>query len=114
MTSSHVFGTRTGNQIMFNKFDFYSESEYVFDFKTRENDFFYVYSEMALRPIQTIRTGMVVQRTKLFETERELERGIFGEYYFKNFRGDSSTLARSVLINFGSLPSVWVFKISIE
>jgi hypothetical protein len=87
-----VFGNSNGMapglemEIMFKKFDFYSESEYVFDFETSEGNFFYMYSELAFRPIQPIRTGIVTQRTKLFESDRELERGIFGEYYFKKFR----------------------------
>ena len=73
-------------EIMYKKFDFYSESEHVFDFNTKENNFFYMYSELAIRPIKAIRTGMITQRTRLYETERELNRGIFGEYYFGGFR----------------------------
>ena len=73
-------------EITYRKIDFYSESEHVFDFNTKENNFFYMYSELALRPIQPIRTGIMTQRTKLFESERELQRGIFAEYYFGRFR----------------------------
>ena len=73
-------------EITYKKFDLYSESEHVFDFNTSENNFFYMYSELAFRPIQPIRTGVMTQRTKLFESERELQRGIFAEYYFGRFR----------------------------
>lgn len=73
-------------EITYKKFDFYSESEHVFDFNTKENNFFYMYSELALRPIQPIRTGIMTQRTRLFESDRELQRGIFAEYYFGRFR----------------------------
>ncbi len=73
-------------EIMYKKFDFYSESEHVFDFNTKENNFFYMYSELAFRPVQPIRTGIMTQRTRLFESERELQRGIFAEYYFGRFR----------------------------
>jgi len=74
-------------EIMYKKLDFYAETEYVFDFKEKENNFFYMYSELAIRPIKPIRTGMMVQRTKLFETKFEIQRGIFAEYYFlKRFR----------------------------
>jgi hypothetical protein len=73
-------------EVIFKKLDFYSESEYLFDFKTRENNFFYMYSELALRPINAIRTGIIAQRTKLFETVHEVQRGLFGEYYFGRFR----------------------------
>jgi len=73
-------------EISWKKFDFYSESEHVFDFKTQENNFFYQYGELAIRPIKPIRAGMMVQRTRLFETGRELQRGLFGEYYLGVFR----------------------------
>jgi len=74
-------------EIMYGKFDFYAEAEYVFDFKENENNFFYMYSELAIRPIKPIRTGLIAQRTKLFQTKYEVQRGIFAEYYFlKRFR----------------------------
>ena len=87
-----VFGNTDGiapgleMEIGYKKFDFYSESEHVFDFSSKENNFFYMYSEIAFRPIEAIRTGIMTQRTKLYETDRELQRGIFGEYYFGRFR----------------------------
>jgi hypothetical protein len=67
-------------------FDFYSESEYVTDFSAKENNFFYMYSEVAVQPIKWLRTGVMTQRTRLFKSPRELQRGIFGEYYFGRFR----------------------------
>jgi hypothetical protein len=87
-----VFGNTNGIapglelEIMYKKFDFYSESEHLFDFESRENNFFYMYSELAFRPIKPIRTGIMTQRTKLYESDRELQRGIFGEYYFGRCR----------------------------
>jgi len=87
-----VFGNTDGiapgleMEISYKKLDFYLESEYVFDLNDKENNFFYTYSEFAFRPISAIRTGIVTQRTRLYESDRELERGIFGEYYFGRFR----------------------------
>lgn len=87
-----VFGNTNGiapgleTEITYKKFDFYSESEYVFDFSSHENNFFYSYAELAIRPIRSLRTGITIQRTRLFESPRELQRGIFGEYYFGRFR----------------------------
>ena len=87
-----VFGNTNGvapgleMEIMYKKFDFYSESEHVFDFSSKENNFFYMYSELAIRPIHGLRTGIMTQRTKLFKSDRELQRGIFAEYYFGRFR----------------------------
>ena len=73
-------------EISFWKLDFYTENEYVFDFETSENNFFYMYSELAIRPVQPLRVGMTVQRTKLFESQFDVERGVFAEFYFGRFR----------------------------
>ena len=73
-------------EIMYRKFDFYVESEYVFDLESKEGNFFYMYSELAIRPIKSIRAGLITQRTKLFETKFEINRGFFAEYYFGRFR----------------------------
>ena len=87
-----VFGNTSGvapgleMEIMDKKFDFYSESEHVFDFSSKENNFFYMYTELAIRPINALRTGIMTQRTRVFESDRELQRGIFAEYYFGRFR----------------------------
>jgi len=87
-----VFGSTNGvapgleTDITYKKFDFYTESEYLVEFSSKENNFFYMYSEVAIQPIKQIRTGIMTQRTRLFESARELQRGIFGEYYFGRFR----------------------------
>ncbi len=87
-----VFGNTNGLapglelEIMYKKFDFYAESEHVFDLGEQENNFSYMYSELAVRPAQPLRTGLIAQRTRLFESERELQRGVFAEYYFKKLR----------------------------
>jgi len=73
-------------EVMYKKIDFYSESEHVFDFNDKENNFFYMYSELAIHPIKSLRTGIMTQRTRLFESDHALERGIFAEYYFGRFR----------------------------
>jgi len=73
-------------EIAYRKLDFYAESEYVIDFESNENNFFYMYSELAIRPIEPLRTGIITQRTKLVQTGREVQRGLFAEYYFKRLR----------------------------
>ena len=63
-------------------FDFYSESEYLVDFSGKENNFFYVWSELAISPVDALRTGMSIQRTRLYQTKFDTQRGIFAEYSF--------------------------------
>lgn len=63
-------------------FDFYSESEYLIDFSSNENNFFYVWSELGVTPFDALRTGISIQRTKLYQTGLDTQRGIFAEYSF--------------------------------
>lgn len=95
-------------EIVYKKLDFYSESEYVFDFKMKENNFFYMYSELAIRPIRPVRTGLIAQRTKLFETEHEVQQGLFAEYYFGRFR------AGVFYFNPFSSDNFWIASVSID
>lgn len=63
--------------------DFYSESEYLIDFTGKENNFFYTWSELAVNPFHFLRTGISAQRTRLYQTDLDLQRGIFAEYSFR-------------------------------
>jgi hypothetical protein len=63
-------------------FDFYAESEYVFDFDGKENNFFYNWSELGITPVDKLRTGISVNRTRLFQTDLEFQKGIFAQYSF--------------------------------
>jgi hypothetical protein len=63
-------------------FDFYSESEYLIDFAGKENNFFYTWSELAVSPFDFLRTGISAQRTRLYQTDLDVQRGIFAEYSF--------------------------------
>jgi hypothetical protein len=90
-------------------FDFYSESEYLVDFAGKENNFFYIWSELAVTPISPLRTGISIQRTKLYQTGLDVQRGIFAEYsfwkltagiyYFNPFSSDNFVIA-SLSMNF--------------
>ena len=64
-------------------FSFYSESEYIIDFAGKENNFFYTWSELAVSPFNFLRTGISAQRTRLYQTDHDVQRGIFAEYSFR-------------------------------
>jgi len=101
----YVFGDITGVipafklDLAWKKFDFYSESEYVIDLAGNENNYFYTWSEVAISPFENFRTGISANRTRLYETPKELQRGIFAQYtiwkltagvhYFNPFTNDS-------------------------
>jgi len=57
------------------KLELASESEYVFDSRNSADSFFYNWSELAIAPADWLRAGLVVQRTRLYGEDRELQRG---------------------------------------
>jgi len=54
---------------------FSSQGEWVTDVQKGTGGFIYVWSELDVRPWQWLRAGMVVQRTRVFHTSREV---VFG------------------------------------
>jgi hypothetical protein len=58
------------------KLGLYTEGEYLFDTGNSSDSFFYTWSELTLTPVDWFRFGMVLQRTKLYQTEFEVQRGL--------------------------------------
>lgn len=85
-----VFGNTNGiapaleMDFSFWKLDYYSESEYVFDFAGSENNYFYTWAELSVEPLKSFSTGLAFQRTLLYETKLDVQRGIFARYNFKS------------------------------
>lgn len=85
------------------KFDFYSESEYVINFAGGENNFFYTWTELAIAPIKNLRAGISGNRTRLFQSDLDIQKGVFAQYsfwklttgvhYFNPFSNDSFVIA---------------------
>jgi hypothetical protein len=55
----------------------YSETEFVVDPADSGNNFLYTWSEFEVSPVEWCRFGFVVQRTKAYETEFDIQRGVF-------------------------------------
>ena len=58
------------------KLEAYGEAEYVFDLGDSSGHYFYMWSELSLRPIHWLRAGLVTQRTRVYQTERDIQRGL--------------------------------------
>jgi hypothetical protein len=54
----------------------YSESEYVIDAIDAESSFLYNWSELTVTPLSWLRAGLVVQRTRAYHTNRDIQRGL--------------------------------------
>jgi hypothetical protein len=55
----------------------YSETEFVIDPGDSGNNFLYTWSEFEVAPVEWCRFGLVVQRTKVYQTEFDIQRGVF-------------------------------------
>lgn len=67
------------------KLELSSEGEYVFDTRNDSSDFFYNWSELSLYPTDWFRAGLVLQRTKLYPTEFDVQRGFLIGFMHKRF-----------------------------
>lgn len=65
----------------------YSEIEYVAVFADRESNFLYAWSEITWDPVDAFGAGMVVQRTRVYETDRDTQRGVMARYTHRAFTG---------------------------
>lgn len=77
-----VFGDLTGIApgyeftLSYWKLELYSNGEYVFDTRDTSGNYFYTWSELSLAPVDWFRFGLVVQRTKVYQTDLEFQRGL--------------------------------------
>jgi len=86
-----VFGNTTGvapgysGSLSWWKLELYSEGEYVIDTGNSSESFFYNWSELTLAPVDWVRFGLVTQRTRLYRSERDIQRGFLAGFSFKMF-----------------------------
>ena len=84
-----VFGDTTGvapgykGSLSWSKLELYSEGEYVFDTGSSSDSFFYNWSELTLAPVEWFRFGLVTQRTRVYKTDRDIQRGLLAGFSFK-------------------------------
>jgi hypothetical protein len=85
-----VFGDATGIAPGFRglvriwKLELYCEGEYFADIGDSSRNFFYNWAELTLSPAEWLRFGLVAQRTHVYRTERDLQRGFLVGLIFKH------------------------------
>ena len=65
------------------KLEFYSEGEFVFDTGDSSESFFYSWSELTLAPVDWFRFGVVTQRTLVYKTDRDVQRGLLAGFSWR-------------------------------
>jgi hypothetical protein len=90
-------------------FEAYAEAEYVLDLEDSDSNYFYMWSELSLWPTEWLRAGVVTQRTRVYQTERDIQRGLLvgfalkkvdGTVYFFNPGADDSFTVVSLGLSF--------------
>ena len=84
-----VFGSTTGiapgyeGTLGWKKLELYSEGEYLFDVEDPTGNFFYNWSQLSYAPADWVFFGLVTQRTRVYDTDRDLNRGPFLGFAYK-------------------------------
>jgi len=68
--------------IAYGPFDAYIEAEYVYDGQNQSNNYYYAWSELGWKPVEWLRLGLAGQRTRVVQTDRDLQRGLFAQLMF--------------------------------
>ena len=82
----HTSGVAPGYSGSLNwwKLQLYSEGEYVFDLGDSSSSFFYNWSELSLSPVNWFRFGLVTQRTRVYQTDRDVQRGLLAGVSYRS------------------------------
>jgi hypothetical protein len=76
-----VFGRTTGvapgykASLSYRRIELSTEGEYVFDTGDSDDSFFYNWSEFSVAPLDWFRIGLAIQRTKVYQTDFDIQRG---------------------------------------
>jgi hypothetical protein len=111
MMAGGVFGSTTGialgyeGTLSWKKLELYSEGEYLFDVEDPAGNFFYNWSQLSYAPAAWIFFGVVTQRTRVYDTGRDLNRGPFVGVAYKavnltTFVINPDDAAATVIISF--------------
>jgi len=68
-----------------NKFELYSEQEYLFEFSDKIYNFYYNWTDFTYSPNDWFWFGISGQRTRLYQTDLEIQRGLLLGGAFKNW-----------------------------
>lgn len=62
--------------------EFSSQSEYLFDSNDRQSNYFYAWSEVSWRQPEWLRYGLVIQRTRVYQTPLDVQFGALAGFSF--------------------------------
>jgi hypothetical protein len=66
----------------YKRLNFNSQSEWVIDFSGKEGNYIYTFMQLGMGVTSNLVLGLTAQRTRLYQTNVDLQRGVFAEYSF--------------------------------
>jgi hypothetical protein len=75
--------------LTYKNFEFYSEMENLFDLGESENNFYYNWTDLTYSPTDWLWLGISGQRTRLYQTDVEIQRGLILGGGFKQWELNS-------------------------
>ena len=109
--NTNAFLPALETNFIYKKLTLYSENEYAIDMNSKADNFFYSWSELTYKITDWLQPGTVAQRTRLYQTGREIDRGFmvvseflpkasFTAYLFDPFDKSSIFFVLSLTYNF--------------
>lgn len=95
--------------VTWQRLEFSTEGEYVIDLGDTSNRFLYNWSELSVWAAEWLRAGIVTQRTRVYDTPRDIQRGLLvgvaasrvdGAFYVFNPGADDQFVVVSVGVSF--------------
>jgi hypothetical protein len=78
--SAAIAGLET--DLNYKRLNFNSQTEWVIDFAGNEGNYIYTFDQLGMGITDHLVLGLTAQRTRLYETKLDLQRGIFAQYSF--------------------------------
>lgn len=73
----------------YSNFNFYSENEYMFDFKGKQDYYFYSWTELSKQVIKNFNVGGIIENLRWYKTNFDTQKGVYAEYNLGNFTLDA-------------------------
>lgn len=93
--------------LSYQKLELASEQEFVYDARNSSDSFFYVWPELTYSPLDWFSFGIVAQRTRLYKSSLDVQRGVLVVFSYRMLQFTPA------LLNAGWTTPTWVLTLSV-
>lgn len=91
------------------KFELYSEMEYLFEFNSKANSYYYNWTELNFYPADWLWFGITGQRTRVYQSALEVQRGMLAGFGWKQLSVTGYLFNPWMESTFGIVSVAWQF-----